>query len=961
MASQDDILQTRAPKAYKDDRGGAVLVPHATIGIVKNNIDPLRSGKIKVFLKHLYSEDENNPKNWTPVRYMSPFFGYTANTGSPDSDGTFMGNRTSYGFWATPPDVGTEVICIFINGQLDYGYYIGSIPPPTLNHMVPAIGAFNYIIPNEGESEGYGGAVKLPAAEYNDANDGQNNSDTPQNNPRPVHSTQAAILNKQGLIRDTIRGVISSSAQRESPSNVFGISTPGRPIYAGGFNNQNNASIVDAVKDSNIPDNQFLVTGRMGGHTIVMDDGDIGGNDQLMRFRSSSGHMIMMNDTAQTLFIIHSNGQSWIELGKEGTIDMYSTNSVNVRTQGDLNLHADRNININAAETLNVSAKNINMESLEATNQFVGTTYKGFVKSAYTLKVNDKMSLYSKGDSSIKSDGTNYLNGGPNVHLNTGASSLVPQEVKQLPVVVHTDTLYDSEKGYIPAPAKLSSIVNRAPAHQPWVNGNQGVDVKTNLSASSNLPVAPSKAIQSINEQVAKTSTPTTNQTLSSTVPNLNPVGNPLDKITTSSLVSQMAVNAGTGSTANIIPKTAGIVDINNQKVAVLGNLGLNPNQLESAGFFKPGSSTAINAAINNGKTLEQAIPPNVFTGKDGVGSFNSLINNKNAQAGAAADLLGQSEIALKAEGLITGKESSGAIGGLVLAGASVGVPSVASFVKEGKNIIPPNTPPNDIKSLVAGGNNAGGQADQTKTAITSVADKVKGLAASAFDTIKSTYKKLTANKPQNLEVANQNNTEASKKAAEQAKQLVQSYNVNELTSVGESLRNNVSSIQGSLNQNSTNIASAGTNVLSTNSALLGGTLSSFAKTNLPPEAASKLETAISAAGTPGSIDVKAVTVAENTNSVVDLNAQTQVLLGSNKIPPVVPLAIPVSPMSDKDVGASIYAETPDKDLIYKGKDPKVWVRVNSERERRGLPGLAEIGYPRPSDDTNKPTRGAFG
>jgi hypothetical protein len=55
-----------------------------------------------------------------------------------------------------------------------------------------------------------------------------------------------------------------------------------------------------------------------------------------------------MSDGAVTLQIIHSNGQSYVELGTEGTVDVYAMNSVNIRTQGDLNLHADNNININS-------------------------------------------------------------------------------------------------------------------------------------------------------------------------------------------------------------------------------------------------------------------------------------------------------------------------------------------------------------------------------------------------------------------------------------------------------------------------------------------------------------------------------------------------------------------------------------------------------------------------------------
>jgi hypothetical protein len=41
---------------------------------------------------------------------------------------------------------------------------------------------------------------------------------------------------------------------------------------------------------------------------------------------------------------------------------------------------------------------------------------------------------------------------------------------------------------------------------------------------------------------------------------------------------------------------------------------------------------------------------------------------------------------------------------------------------------------------------------------------------------------------------------------------------------------------------------------------------------------------------------------------------------------------------------------TKDEDLTYTGDDNIAWDRVNGERLRRGLPGLADLGYPRPPD-----------
>jgi len=948
MANQDIIKQRGSFKIFEDDRGGNPLYSHPIIGIVKNNIDPLRSGKIQVYLNRLNASNEDDPNNWTWVNYASPFFGYTRNTASENSDGTFVGNRNSYGFWATPPDINTEVICVFINGQPDLGFYIASIPPATLIHMVPGIASAPAVIPNTGEANSYGGATSLPVTEINDANTKYENSEELNSLARPVHSYQAAILNEQGLIRDAVRGTITSSAMRESPSKVFGLSTPGNPIYAGGFNGKNNKPINEAVIDPNISDDQFTVIGRTGGHTFILDDGDINGNDKLVRLRTSNGHMILMNDSAQTLFIIHANGRSWIELGKEGTIDMYATNSVNIRTQGDLNLHADNNININAKKDLNISADNINLESIKATNQFVGTTYKGFTKGNYTLKVNSKMSLYSKDDSSIKSDKTNYLNGGPNVHLNTGSSSLIPKDVKQLPIIAHTDTLYDSSKGYAPAPGKLTSIVSRAPAHQPWANANQGVDVKTNLSATANFPSAPNTVVRQTNESVSGVAVNATTPAVIATVPNLNSVGNPLDKATTTALVSQMAVNASTGATTNASLEGAAITNVDGQKIISVGTIGLTPQQLEEAGYLKPGSSATVNANVNRGKSIEDSLPPNVFTGKNGIGSVNDLINNASVQATAAAEVLGNSEQKLIAAGAITGNESSTQTGGLILAAATVGVSPTLDALKQSaigsgtigigeRTASMLNASSKSAKELIASGNVAANIADKQNSGlgalIKNTGNSIKGAAASVWEKITGAFKKLTPNKPQNLTAINSENNQstnnsittpsaASASFIDKVKNSVSNLTTKDVAATlgaaslfttgksserlatiagglfvaGNVLNNEkVREVTGKIGEKIKNVASnifkGKKNVKSEVSNLQqqvqssGGTINAYATLGLNEETVQSLQTQIAASGTPGAVDIKAPTVAINTFNMEEIKQQTDQLLENPKIP----------------------------------------------------------------------------
>lgn len=774
MANSDEVRFKGSNKEYKDDRGGATLIPSAVVGIVKNNIDPTRSGRLEVFLKRLGSTGDDNPAYWTTVRYLSPFFGSTPNTAAPQGYGDYVGNPNSYGFWATPPDIGTEVICVFLNGDPNEGYYIGSIPKPGLTHMTPAIGASDSIIPNKGEAESYGGATRLPVSEINNANEKQSNNPTLAYQPRPIHSYQAAIYNKQGLLRDPDRGPISSSSVRESPSRVFGMSTPGRPIYQGGYTD---ATIGKAISDTSIPDKNFQVIGRTGGHSFVMDDGDIVGRDQLIRLRTATGHTILMNDAAQTLFIIHANGQSYIELGKEGTIDMYSTNSVNIRTQGDLNLHADRNININAGKDLNINAENVQVESEKATNMFTGTNFSQSVKGNFTNKVDGSMSHASTGAASFASSGTTYINGPSAVNLNTGSSGLVPKDVKQVAKVKHTDTLYDEKKGFAAAPGKLTSITSRAPAHAPWLDANKGVDVKIKLSASDNFPEPASKEVDKINQSVPPSPLVATTPAVVTTVPNV--VSNTTsDKSTSNALVSQMAVNAATNPiTAPAVKQLAGTLTANGNPVsAIIGSTGLTPTQMATAGYFKPGMEVAIDAAISSGKTLEDSIPTTTWTGKDGVNSLNDFIKNKTVQVSATQTLLDKSKSALEAQGLLTGNESLTQASGLVLATASAGVGPVSDYIKTVASVggnalgaataaLPAgvlNPVAGSVSNLIAGGKMAAGLADKVMGGLTvpGTPESPEGVSKGLFSKITDSFKALKAGIPQNLTSINAKNKE---------------------------------------------------------------------------------------------------------------------------------------------------------------------------------------------------------
>ena len=258
--------------ASKPDTGGGVIRNTPTLAVVKNNIDATRGGRLQVYLSDFGAPDSDDSSSWVTVSYMSPFLGATLPTGGSDSAdyGTYTQNPSSYGMWYSPPDIGSTVICIFVNGDPSYGYYIGSVLQPELLQMIPAIGASPDIVANDSESTGLGGATTLPVTNINTNNASITDGSGFLTAAKPIHSYTSSIYFQQGLIRDPIRGPISSSALRESPSRVgWGVSTPGRPIYQGGFTDANVLTEgVNSDKES------LKLISRRGGHSIVMDDGD---------------------------------------------------------------------------------------------------------------------------------------------------------------------------------------------------------------------------------------------------------------------------------------------------------------------------------------------------------------------------------------------------------------------------------------------------------------------------------------------------------------------------------------------------------------------------------------------------------------------------------------------------------------------------------------------------------------
>jgi hypothetical protein len=439
--STDRRIGSKVPDFIRrEDSPGIRFDSGPYIGKIKNNLDPTMSGRLQVWIPDLGAEEENQ-LNWRTVSYASPFFGATPQSQSKNKG--YADVRHTYGMWFTVPDVDNFVLCTFVAGDPLRGFWFGCIPAQLGHHMVPAIGGSK----NKDESNIKDSTVQqaekgpvVPVAEFSEiAVDSWENFAKVK---KPIHEDHFRSIVEQGLNKDTTRGIITSTSQRESPSTVFGISTPGRPLNE------------DGIK----------VYGRKGGHTFVMDDGDYQDKNRMVRLRSSAGHQIMFNDSDEVMHIINSKGTVWIELDKEGSLNVYAEKDLNIRAKGDFNLHSDKNMYIHAEGSFNLCAKkemNIEANSLKLATTETSTIYGSKVEIGASGEIN----LNPGGGGSFSCGGELILKGSQ-IKLNSGDG---PTVNKPDPITVNNHA--DTEKqgvNWKSQGGKIKSVVKRLTSHEPW-------------------------------------------------------------------------------------------------------------------------------------------------------------------------------------------------------------------------------------------------------------------------------------------------------------------------------------------------------------------------------------------------------------------------------------------------------------------------------------------------------------
>ena len=270
--------------------------------------------------------------------------------------------------------------------------------------------------------------MPLPVAEKNRRED---DPDQGKNANRPLHHILTKSILDQGLINDPIRGVTTAGARRESPSQVYGILTPG----------PEEPSLITGKKDG---------TNRRGGHQFVMDDSL---DQRHIRLRTGLGNQILMDDTNGIIYIINSKGTAWVEMAESGSIHVFSDENINMRSTQDINFRADKNINFEAGEQINIRAGvygedelgTIKIEASEGVELLATNNFNATVGKEFNLKADGNYKLEAAQDGHLRVGNIHKISGseimenasgqinsqaggnnnilGSNVNLNNGGSA----------------------------------------------------------------------------------------------------------------------------------------------------------------------------------------------------------------------------------------------------------------------------------------------------------------------------------------------------------------------------------------------------------------------------------------------------------------------------------------------------------------------------------------------------------
>lgn len=707
--------QNNKKKPEWSESSSSIFTPSIGIykGLVKKLDSGTRSGRLYVYVEDLSTSTSNDPSGWILVDYASPFMGRTlgpAQKGAvTNSTNTFFTTQQSYGFFMTPPDIGNYVLCCFPGGNNQSGYWFACVSNSLSKQMIPSIGGLPLSridpvsVPQSFSTYLRPGQI-YPVGEFNENTQQVFTSNWATATLKPLHVPQFSRLLVQGLDTDANgRGVISSSIQRDPVSGVFGFSTPGRPTNDPAADPDLNVKLASGEID---PVN-FVASNRVGGHSLTMDDGDLYGNNNVVKLKTSAGHQIFMNDTDGFMYIANSNGTAWVELTKEGDVLVYGQRDISIRSRGNLMMHSDRSIMMNARGAIDLKSQALRVENTAT----IINSEQAIQNYAQQVSINGTSGVSVYGTrASITGLGGLSLTGFP-ITLNSGNPGQPPQPPKKLNQYQLPDAIFAEGQGWTAVDGVLPSIAYRVPTHEPYVRGNVAALIQQQeeifSGGTTTVDGNQENQIKSVNRANLKPGIDAAN-ILGISQGSAAPTANYITQPSTLSLGDLNSTQMRAYS-AQVGYNASGSAYDAYDSQGRLGKYQISPQELVNQGFLKPDTPRTLDG-VNN---------PNNWTGKFGATNANTFFQNTPLQDAVMYQYTQSNYSKLQNIGLIDSNSSSDEIAGLLSASHFSNPETVSVWATKNQ----------DLSNTIAKNYN-NGRYSQTQVTVLDASDQSKQIAS---------------------------------------------------------------------------------------------------------------------------------------------------------------------------------------------------------------------------------------
>jgi len=422
-----------------------------TVGVVVDAGDPQQMGRLRVRCS-AWGENPDMPITDIPwATYVTPFGG--SNGGGargPEINPTNSNTGSvAYGLWAIPK-VGANVLVACLDGDPMHRLWLGCIFSQYSPHTMPH-GRFNGGENIQGPHSSSGTFIQ---PYYDNLNIAFNDElDSKEFKTRAADFTVSAV-------RDRNLGKAET-----------GLADDNEKGHRQGYEISRHESNYNTDYEEDNLDSQTYTLSTPGFHSISLDDRKQNGR---IRIRTTSGNQIILDDTNERIYVSTPEGANWIEMDRNGNIDIYSERRISIHSENDLNITSDetirmygkKGIHLQTDEELRFRAKK------DIVTKTDGNTYEYAKKKIYKESVEDEMHIKTKKDIFIQSQGNVQVTGDKNVAVTASGGSMDLKSSGGMTAsasVIHFNgpPATPAVKPVMEEPND-ANLPNREPKHEPW-------------------------------------------------------------------------------------------------------------------------------------------------------------------------------------------------------------------------------------------------------------------------------------------------------------------------------------------------------------------------------------------------------------------------------------------------------------------------------------------------------------